>query len=138
MARDIKYAEWSDKYNVGVKIIDQQHKHFVGIMNKLFEALQSDKKDAVSNIIDELADYTDVHFATEEEYFRKFNYKEAEKHMEMHYKIRVKIIKFLSRKDQDPFKVGYDLLDLLDDWLFEHIAVMDHKYVELFHKNGLK
>jgi len=137
MVKTIKYMEWSDKFGVNVKRIDNQHKHFIGIMDNLFEAMQSDKKNAVSKIIDELVSYADIHFATEEGYFDKFNYEAAEAHKAEHYKIKVKIIKFMARKDDDPFKLGYNLLDLLEDWLFKHMATMDQKYVKCFNENGL-
>jgi hemerythrin-like metal-binding protein len=130
--------EWSDNLSVHIKIIDKQHKHFIGIMNKLFEAIQTDEKDAVPKIIDELADYANVHFATEESYFDRFNYEGAEEHITEHTKIKLKIIKFLARKDDDPFKVGYDLLDLLEDWLFKHLAKMDKKYIKTFNEHGLR
>jgi len=129
--------EWDDKFSVHVKKIDNQHKHFIAIMDKLFEAIQVDEEDAVSKIIDELAAYTDLHFATEEALFDKLKFPGADEHKAEHYKIKVKIIKFLSNKDEDPFKVGYELLDVLEDWLFNHMAKMDSKYVKFFHENGI-
>jgi hemerythrin len=43
----------------------------------------------------------------------------------------------LARKDDDPFKLGYDLLDLLEDWLAKHIVTVDKKYVEFFKKHAI-
>jgi hemerythrin len=129
--------KWSDKYSVGVKQIDKQHKHFIGIMDELFEAIQTDKKDAVPKIIHELVAYADVHFATEESYFDKFNYVDAEGHKAEHRKIKDQVKEFLLKKDEDPFTLGYNLLDLLEDWLFNHILTMDAKYVECFKEHGV-
>ena len=129
--------KWSDKFSVGVKQIDKQHKHFIGIMEELFEAMQSDKKNAVPKIIIELTSYADVHFATEEAYFDKFNYIDKDAHKAEHAKIKNQIKEFLAKKDDDPFTLGYNLLDLLEDWLFKHILTVDKKYVECFKKHGV-
>lgn len=138
MKKFVKYIEWDDKFKVDIKIIDKQHKHFIGIINKLFLTLQSDKKDAVAKIIDELADHTDLHFATEEAFFDKYQYPDAKQHKDEHAKIRVRIIKFLSRKNQDPLKTGYDLLDLLEEWLLGHLIKMDREYAKFFKQQGLR
>lgn len=137
MVSGVNYVEWDDKYKVGIRIIDSQHQHFVGIMNKLFEAIQTDEDGLVLRITEELVDYADKHFAVEEKYFKKFNYPYAKEHTDEHYKIKIKIIKFLSKKDGDPFKTGLKLLDLLDDWLFDHIDKTDRKYIEYFKSHGL-
>ncbi|MCK9641672.1 MAG: bacteriohemerythrin [Prolixibacteraceae bacterium] len=137
MRKMVKYIDWDDRFSVDVRQIDRQHKHFVGLMNKLFEAMQSDKKDAVSKVIDELVTYADAHFANEEAYFYKFHYDDAEAHIAEHRKIRAEVGEFLARKDENPFELGYSLFDLLEDWLFKHIITMDKKYVSCFKEHGL-
>jgi hemerythrin-like metal-binding protein len=138
MKKDVRYVKWSDEFSVGIKQIDKQHKHFVGLMNELFEAIQTDEKFAVSKIIRELASYANTHFATEEEYFDKFNYKEAKQHKAEHEEIRKKVKEFLVNKDSDPFALGYSLLDLLENWLFNHIITTDKKYVAFFKEKGIR
>jgi hemerythrin len=137
MSKSIKYMEWSDKLSVNVKIIDKQHKHFIGIINELFEAMQYDKKDAVAKIIDELVAYADVHFATEQELFEKYHYIGATEHEAEHTKLKTQVTEFISQKDKDPFKVAYKLLDLLEDWLFNHLSTMDTKYARFLNEQGV-
>ena len=62
----MEYIEWSKDYSVNVKLIDDQHKHFVGIMNLLYKEIQSNKTDRIPEIIDELVSYAETHFDTEE------------------------------------------------------------------------
>lgn len=137
LPKKLEYIEWDEKYSVGIKQIDKQHKHFVGIMNKLFKAMQTDKDNAVSKIVEELVAYASDHFATEEAYFAEFNYPDAKTHIAEHRKIKASVDIFLSQKDDDPLRLGYNLLDLLEDWLFKHINSMDKKYVEFFRQNGI-
>jgi hemerythrin-like metal-binding protein len=138
MSKAVEYVKWSNDFSVGIKAIDSQHKHFIGLMNKLFEAIQIDQKDSVAKIIDELAAYADKHFTTEEAFFKQINYPLTKEHMAAHAEIRAAVAKFVEYKNEDPFKVGYKLLDLLENWLFNHIATMDVKYVVFFKQNGIK
>ena len=138
MIKDIRYVEWSDGFKVNIKVIDKQHKHFIGIMDKLFKAMQSNEKMAVPKIIDELVEYADVHFATEQELFSKYKYPAADEHIAEHRMIQDKIAGFVAKKYDDPFKLGYNLLDLLEDWLLKHLASMDIKYAKFLHEQGVK
>ena len=61
--------KWSDAFSVGVKIIDSQHMHLVGIMNKLCNALDKGQEmKVIKNVLDELSEYAVVHFDTEEKF----------------------------------------------------------------------
>jgi hemerythrin len=138
MKNNINYVDWDDKYLIGINSIDAQHKHFVGILNRLFLVIQSESNDSVTNIINELVDYADRHFATEERYFKKHNYPYSLEHTNEHNKIKRKIIKLLNSKTSDQFKLGYSLLDLLEEWLFKHIIAVDVKYVDFLKQKGIK
>jgi hemerythrin-like metal-binding protein len=81
MIKDIRYVEWSDGFKVNIKVVDKQHKHFIGIMDKLFKTMQSNEKMAVPKIIDELVEYADLHFATEQKLFSKYKYPGADEHI---------------------------------------------------------
>jgi hemerythrin len=72
--------KWDESYVVGVGVIDEQHKHFVGLLNNLYESLESKHTENVQVIIQDLTDYADHHFKTEEDYFDKLHYPDAEIH----------------------------------------------------------
>lgn len=66
-------VQWSEKLSVGIKEIDDQHKHFIGIVNKLHESVEKgDVTDELDKIFVELNDYAAFHFETEEKYFENF------------------------------------------------------------------
>ena len=133
----MEYIQWQDKYSVNVKSIDEQHMHFVGILNKLYEAIQSNSVQELPGIIDEIVAYADTHFETEEGYFDDFKYEGAAEHKEEHNKLKLKVGEFLERKDEDPIKLSYELLDFLEDWLVKHLADLDQKYSRCFNEHGL-
>lgn len=45
--------------------------------------------------------------------------------------------KILNQKNNDSLENGFELLDLLEDWLVDHLAVMDKKYTACFNEHGL-
>ena len=48
------WIEWRPEYNVHINKIDEQHKKFVGIINKLYEALSDEAvvKDVIRKVIE--------------------------------------------------------------------------------------
>lgn len=133
----MEYIEWSNNYSVGVELIDDQHKHFVGIMNMLYKEIQTKSTDRIPLIINELVAYADTHFETEEKYFDEFKYDGTQEHKEEHKKLREKINEFLSHKDNDSLEFAFELLDFLENWLVDHLANMDKKYTKCFNDHGL-
>jgi len=132
---------WKDEYSVGVKELDEQHKKFVGILGKLFEALNQEsgevKKEIVFNIFGELAEYADIHFATEERYFDEFKYEEAEQHKKEHRIFEEKVGQLKSQYLNNELSTTFDLVDFLEDWLLDHLSTMDKKYTKCFNDHGL-
>ena len=76
---------WSDKYNVQIKEIDNQHKVLVGMINDLHDAMKQAKSKEISlEIINKMAEYTKFHFSTEEKYMRRFAYPDYPGHKHEH------------------------------------------------------
>jgi hemerythrin-like metal-binding protein len=130
---------WSDEYNFGIAEIDSQHQYFVSIINELYDAILSlEVKAKLNEIFTKLAKYAVEHFATEEKYFAKFNYAGAAEHIAKHEEMKAKITELQNKIKEDNFELSFDLIDFLEEWLVDHLAVMDKKYVECFKANGLK
>ena len=76
---------WNDRLSVGVKVLDDDHKKLVGMINQLFDAIQSGHgKDSLAKILDGLVDYTKVHFAREEQLFVQTGYAASTAHKKEH------------------------------------------------------
>ncbi|MFA5163304.1 MAG: bacteriohemerythrin [Patescibacteria group bacterium] len=134
------YIKWEDSFSVGVHEIDEQHQKIIEIINRLSQMYE--KKEVqdfvLEDIIKELSDYADYHFATEEKYFKKFAYEKTEGHIAMHNNYRDKIgelrVKYLADKKEDVF---FELTNYLHDWWLWHINNADKEYTECFQNNGL-
>lgn len=126
---------WKEEYSVNVKQLDDQHKFFLGIMDKCYEAIQEKKE--LKKTINELIEYADLHFKTEERYFDEFQYDGAAEHKQAHQDLRDKIKLILLKNEADQTKKAFEFLDFLEDWLVDHLANMDKKYTYCFNKHGL-
>lgn len=126
---------WFDIYEVGIKEIDDQHKHFVEKLNELYLSIGEKDPKKYKIILHDVVSYALEHFATEEKYFDQFKYEGASEHKAEHAKLLRDLSKFT--KDED-IKLGFDFLDYLESWLHEHLAQQDQKYVQHFRKHGLK
>ena len=77
--------KWDDKYSVGISSIDEEHKKFIDIINKVIDAKQrTDSSKEITEILHEMNSYVLTHFANEETYMIKFNYPEYEFHKKEH------------------------------------------------------
>jgi methyl-accepting chemotaxis protein/hemerythrin len=135
-----KAFEWTENLSVGVTIIDEQHKYFIGLINRLSEVTDKHESTQVINdILKELRNYTIFHFFTEEKYFKKFAFIEADRHIEEHNKLKQIVDKFIERnsKKKNIYSNITDLTTFLIDWLVFHIGKSDRRYIDCFHKNGL-
>jgi hemerythrin-like metal-binding protein len=130
--------QWEDKYSFAIPAIDSQHKTMFEIINRLFDRMHNlEDKDVLNDVLKELKDYADMHFATEEKYFREFGYEKGEEHTALHEAYKVRLNEFLNRHDIDKQSLSYEILDFLEDWWLGHIAKADREYIDCFKNHGL-
>jgi len=134
----MKFIEWTKELSVKVKEIDDQHKNLINLINRA-HALSEKKspKEDLNSLLDEVIEFTRIHFSTEEKYFEKFDYPGKEEHEEEHIKLIQKVLKFKTKQEKGQ-DITHDLLEFLKDWLKDHLMKMDMKYVDFFQECGLK
>jgi len=131
-------VKWTDLYSVGVGEIDEEHKHFFEIINMLYDAfIEKDQEEKIVEIVNELTNYTETHFKTEESFFAKFNYSDSADHISEHRYFIKQIEIFRSEVRVNPKALTPKIMFYLKDWLSNHILVSDKKYESCFHQNGL-
>lgn len=131
--------KWDEKYSVGFQIIDNQHKEIFRILNLLFESLKSGKTDLITDqIIPELERYANIHFQTEEHFFEKFNYSDADDHISEHEEFKLSLEEIKAGLKSGEISLSFELMIFLKNWINHHILEVDQKYAELFRQSGLK
>lgn len=130
--------KWKKEYSVNVEEIDNQHKEYLKIVNELYDAIYMRRtREKLSEILDELINYADYHFSTEEKYFRKFNYPQAKEHIVEHRRFSEKMEGLKKDFKNREIEISFELVDYLENWLLEHLAEQDKKYTKCFNDNGL-
>lgn len=130
--------EWSERFSVKVREIDEQHRHLVGMINRLHEAMVANKgRELQQEIITELVAYTGFHFATEEKYMRSFGYAGYFAHKKEHEQFAAEAAELKARVDRGGLVLTLEVMTLLKDWLQNHILGTDMKYSQLFNSKGL-
>jgi hemerythrin len=130
--------EWTDDLNVNVAEIDKQHQKLFAIINELHDAMRDRKtQEVLGKIINDLADYTKVHFYTEEKYFYQFNYPATASHIKEHEIFVEKVFDFVKGFEEKRLFLSTEITDFLKDWLVKHIKGTDQKYSSFFQEKGL-
>jgi len=126
----MELVAWDDKMSVGVDVLDEDHRRLLDMFNGLLEyGVAKRNREALSALLADLRDYTDVHFAREEEYLERNAYPELEAHRAAH-RFFVDEVEKLCRDfdDGNETMLRIDLILLLKDWLIEHIQFTDMQY----------
>lgn len=131
MLKDPLFIVWTDKNNLNIPIIDEQHRGIVSIINSLHYFIkQGTGFQVMLPIIIIMEQYSIIHFEAEQQLLKKYEYPDYDKHFLLHANLRenIKAIKsqsFLS-KDTDA------AINFLKNWWINHINVEDKKYERWF------
>jgi hemerythrin len=130
--------EWSDRFSVGVREIDEQHRQLLGMINRLHDAMLDNRgREAQREIVDEMLAYADFHFATEEDYMRRFGFAGYYEHRQEHGQFAQEAAELRKRLDGGGMVLTLEVMGMLKSWLQNHILGTDREYAELFRSHGL-
>lgn len=133
------YLPWSADLSVGLDEIDAQHRVLVDLINRIYDAMVRQAPRAqVGEILDELVQYTAVHFSVEESLFRITDYPDYEGHRQLHDRLRRQVMDIQARFQAGLIEADFSLLQFLKHWLEHHIQGEDRHYVAHFLRSGLK
>jgi hemerythrin len=121
--------QWKENFSVHFEKLDEHHKRFVGIINRLYDSVMTaETLDAVPPIIDELIQYSSYHFSAEEQFMRDTAYQGLDEHMAKHRMYLDKISELQRVKLDDQRELARELIIFLGDWLLHHILDEDKQY----------
>jgi hemerythrin len=125
------FITWSDElYSIKVEHIDTQHRHLVSLVNRMHEAVVNGlERSALSQVLEELIDYTVYHFRSEEELFATHHYPQLEIHKQQHNALTEQVLKLQAEFEEGSATISYEVLDFLHDWLTHHMASSDRGFL---------
>jgi len=125
------YIMWQESNNLGIPIIDEQHRGVVATINTFYYFIQKGMgEEGILPTLKTLRQYMLLHFHTEETLMKDVGYDHLEEHQRQHRE--------LARKTEEIIAAAADrkrvvsALAFLKDWWLQHINVEDRKYAPLF------
>ncbi len=125
---------WNERYNLGVDIVDREHKKLFSILNKLFDIGQQEEKSqwVCQEAIKYFKDHAVQHFIDEEIYMASINYPEIAIHKRIHTNFREITLPALE-KELELNEYSQDavnhFLGVCAGWLIGHTLIEDHAIV---------
>jgi len=124
------FTEWHSGYSVGNSELDNQHKKILSLCQQSIDCISDDSREGIAKfhlILNELAEYVDQHFRTEEAFLKACGYPQLAQHIEEHFEYRRKLTELLigatfGEVDKD------SLYRYLAVWWYEHILTADKQY----------
>jgi hemerythrin-like metal-binding domain len=133
---------WKDSFSCGITEIDAQHKKLFEIAGRIYDIStqrrEVDKFDEINEVIEELKDYTVMHFKYEEKLMQQYGYEDYD-NQKVEHDFFVKKIQRIEKKDleNEQTEAVVDMISFVTDWISSHILKSDKKYVEFFLSKGL-
>ena len=120
-------VEWRDEFAVGVASIDHEHREMVGLLNQIFEKLETETdRDAVADFLGEVHARIAAHFALEEQIMRQKKYDQYEDHKTDHERLLDDIRDIMDAHEDDTYaERKHAFADRLQDWFVEHFKTRD-------------
>jgi hemerythrin len=124
---------WKEDYEVGIDVVDSQHKELFVIAGKAFDLLKNefvtDKYDAMVEILEELKDYAAFHFETEEKYLEEIGFKKLFSHKMEHAAFLQEIEAIdLEELDENQEEHMMRILQFIVNWIDRHILEKDQQF----------
>ncbi len=135
-----KFVEWEERFSLGIKQIDDEHKKLIDFTNELFEGVRQGPEKAESHFretVKNAVNYVKTHFTNEEGLFQKHGYPDYVAHKKQHEAFILKVIEEVKSFEKGEKFVPNHFVRFLKDWLLEHIAVSDRKYRDFLKSKGL-
>ncbi|WP_146002789.1 bacteriohemerythrin [Telmatospirillum siberiense] len=132
--------EWQESFGVGIKALDDDHKHLISLINELHAAKDgAGDTSGAASIVGRLADHLRRHFLREEEYLAKIGYPDIEQHRDSHAQTLERIESFaaLALAGSTGEALPRQILDFMKAWFLNHVICSDLKLRPYFFAKGL-
>jgi len=137
----MSHVVWDESFSVGDKELDEQHKRWIDIHNRLHDELLNGSVDTLKSLaadaLREMLRYVDHHFECEERYMADIGFPEASAHWRLHKDFDSMIYSMLREiEDGDMPVLNSELIKILQNWLVNHILVEDRKFADFKNKSS--
>jgi len=143
MISKLNLAGFKEDYLVEIPEIDEQHKTFFDMLDKIaqvvpdmYKPLDDDEADELIDVIDELRDYAMDHFRTEEIYMRDVNYPDLAVQKKEHNRFITDVIRMEAELMNGSAMPAIKIRNFMHDWYRDHILNLDKPFSKFYRENS--
>lgn len=130
---------WNQSFAVNVKRCDEDHKKLFALLQRLHDTVEPLPERSVAlEAIQELREYTKVHFSAEEALLEQTNYPALASHRLQHRTFIAKVEELKQLIDFAPGTAKLAMVEYLKNWLVRHIKLTDRKFSAHLNSNGIQ
>ena len=133
--KQTEMISWSPHFSVGVKLIDNQHKELLRLVNDMFNHVIGDEHEELvyfQKVIQSAIEYVKVHFQTEENIMINTKFPGYPEHKKAHDSFVLAVVDNVRDFEAGKRLTLHDFTKFLKEWILTHIAIMDKQYFEYF------
>jgi hemerythrin-like metal-binding protein len=136
----MEQVQWSEKFSVGVRELDQQHQQLIKLLNLLIstQGTTNTHSETISDTLMAMTRYAQAHFKAEESLMEAHGYPGLEDQKIQHRNFRKNTVNFSIATTLGIDQVPEDLLVYLADWWVHHILEDDMAYRSFFKDKGVE
>lgn len=133
-SKNSELFKFSSLFQVDIKDMDNQHKGIFDFINKIHQAIKSNRShDEIAQIFSNMRTFTANHFREEENLMKKVNYTGLNAQISAHTNLLQNVDQIINKfKNHEDVNL-IEIMVFLKDWLVTHIMGMDKKYAEPLH-----
>ena len=132
------FLNWEPRYQVGVALIDEQHKGLFDQINVLSDAMQAGQgREEIKRTVAFLAQYTFDHFKAEEGLMQSTGYPGYREHKAIHDDLTRQVLELQAKLEKGSQMVSLAVMHFLRDWLSHHISEVDRKMTPHLNQSGI-
>ncbi|QJB55123.1 hemerythrin family protein [Pseudodesulfovibrio sp. zrk46] len=142
MIAKLNLAGFKTDYVVDIQEIDEQHRSFFEMLDKIgnvvsdmYKPLSEEEADALADVIDELREYALIHFRTEESYMKEVDYPGLSKQKKEHNRFITDVIRMEAEIVNGTAMPAIKIRNFMHDWYRDHILALDKPFSEFYNKN---
>ena len=125
--------KWSPTFSCGVKLVDEQHKGLIDLINNMFNHVSGDEdaeREYFTRIIQDAKKYVEIHFQTEEKLMLLTNFGGYPEHKKAHDAFIINLVQNSMHYVKRLTFFGF--AKYLKEWVLTHVACMDKEYFKYF------
>ena len=129
---------WNPTYSVQNAEIDQQHQKLLALLGELETAmLEGRGAEILGNTLDQVLEYTDYHFSTEEALMSTHRYPNTELHLAQHEEFKAHALDLHQQYAAGQRALAIDTLTFLCEWMLYHILSTDKEFGSFLSAKGV-